>query len=298
MGPMSEPAAKDRRRARWLLGLGAAVGLALAASNLLSAPAGPGLPPGTVARVNHVIIRSDEYERLLAALASDRRTPLDAEDRQHVLDRLIEEELLVQYALELGLTRTDRRVRADLVSAVLASVNAAADGSEPSDAELERFYAENRDYFAWPPRVHVRDVFLASGSANGDAAERAALAAARLRAGQPIEQVRRELGDTALAPAPDAPLPAAKLREYLGPTALSAALALEPGAVSDPVETPQGYLVLQLVARSESAAPPLAEVEPQVRTEMRRRAGDRLLRERLDELRADADVRVAPSPDP
>ena len=78
-------------RARWLLGLGAAAGLALAASSLLSAPGagGPPLPEGSVARVNGTLIRSEDLQRLLAALASDRRTPLTDEDRRRVLDRLI-----------------------------------------------------------------------------------------------------------------------------------------------------------------------------------------------------------------
>lgn len=290
---MSEPASpRESARAARLLALGAAIGLALAATTLLSRPEGPPLPPGAVARVNDALIRSDEYERLLGALASDRRSPLDANDRRHVLDRLVDEELLVQYALDLGLTRTDRRVRADLVSAVLASLNAAADGYEPTSAEVEAFYADNGDYFARPARLHVRQVFVAPG--NGDAAARATDATLRLRAGEPIERVQSEVGDELLAPPPDAPLPPAKLREYLGPSALDAARTLAIGEVSEPVETPQGYHVLQLVGRSDAERPPLAVVEPQVRAEMRRRAGDRLLRERLDELREEGDVRIAP----
>jgi parvulin-like peptidyl-prolyl isomerase len=287
------------RRAVWLLGLGAAVGLALAASSLLSAPGagGPSLPEGSVARVNGTLIRSDDLERLLAALASDRRTPLTDEDRRRVLDRLIEEELLVQYAVSLGLVRTDRRVRGNLVSAVLAALNASTDGYDPSAEEVAEFYEENRDYFAYPARLQVREVFVAAprDAPDGDALTRAQQAAARLRAGEAIDEVRAALGDDAFAPLPDAPLPPAKLREYLGPSALRVAQTLQPGEVSAPVRTPQGYHVLQLVARADSEAAPLVEVEPQVRAEMKRRLGDRLLRERLDSLRAEADVTLAPS---
>ena len=121
--------ADERRvRARWLLGLGAAAGLTLAASSLLSGPgrnAGE-LPEGAVARVNDAIIRNEEYARLLAALASDRRNPLTEEDRRRLLDRLIEEELLVQRARELGVDRLDRRVRSILVSAMIDSIVAEA----------------------------------------------------------------------------------------------------------------------------------------------------------------------------
>jgi hypothetical protein len=135
----------------------------------------------------------------------------------------------------------------------------------------------------------VRPLYFAEGGA--DRAQRAVI---RLRAGEPIERVRQELADPDLAPVPDAPLPPAKLREYLGPTPLEAALALEPGAVSDPIAAGSGHHVLVLVARTESQAPPLAEVAAQVRLEMKRREGDRLLRERLDALRGEADVRLAP----
>ncbi len=287
----------SERRALWLLSLGAAAGLALAAASLLSAPgAGGVLPDGVVARVNDTLIREEEYQRLLAALASDRRSPLDDEDRLHVLDRLIEEELLVQHALDLGLVRTDRRVRADLVSAVLASLNAVADAYEPSPGEVEAFYAENADYFARPGRLWVRDLFVGrQGTADADARARAQEATDRLRAGEPVERVREALADAPVAPLPDAPLPPAKLREYLGPTALSTALRMQPGEVSDPVSTPQGYHVLVLVERAEVETYPLPEVESIVRAEMRRREGDRALRDRLDALRAQADVLVAPA---
>ncbi|MGI9591603.1 MAG: peptidylprolyl isomerase [Myxococcota bacterium] len=285
------------RRARGLLALGATAGLVLAAASLLGGSRqGAELPPGAVARVNGTLIRTEAYQRLLAALASDRRSPLTEADRQRVLDRLIEEELLVQHAVELGLVKTDRRVRADLVTAVLASLNASADAYEPDEAEVAAFYAENRDYFARPGRLHVRRVFVAARPEEdaGAVLARARAVSARLGAGEDFEAVRAELGDEPVAPLPDAPLPAAKLREYLGPSALEAALALGPGQVSEPVETPQGLHVLVLQRRSEAEAPPLAEVAPQVRAEMRRREGDRVLRERLDSLRRDAHVSLAP----
>jgi peptidylprolyl isomerase len=283
------------RRARALLATGALVGIAAAAASLLGTSREEPLPEGAVARVNGALLRADEYERLLAALASDRRTPLDDDDRRRVLDRLIEEELLVQHALALGLARSDRRVRADLVSAVLGSLAAAGDGYAPGEEEIRAFYDENRDFFAGPGRLWVRQVFVAvDGEGEAAASERARRASERLRAGEPLEAVRRELGSPEVAPLPDAPLPPAKLREYLGPTALLGALDLAPGATSDPIRSAQGFHVLELVEREPGGTPPLEEILPQVRAELRRRADDRMLRERLDQLRAEADLTVAP----
>ena len=283
-------------RAEWLLAAGAVAGLGTAAASLLGAPGAAGiLPSGTVARVNGSVIRSEELERVLAGLATDRRTPLTDADRSRVLDRLIEEELLVQHALALGLARSDRRVRADLVSSVLGSLAAANDGYAPDGAEVLRFYEGNRDYFSGPGRLHVRQVFVALDAAGEEAARsRAQRAAERLRAGEAIEAVRAELGSAEIAPLPDTLLPPAKLREYLGPTALLAALDLEPGQASAPVRSAQGWHVLALVEREPGGAPPLAEIAPQVRAELRRREDDRVLREQLDQLRAEAAVLVAP----
>ncbi len=280
-----------RGPARALLALGATVGLGLAVASLLAAPGGEDdLPEDTVARVDGVLIRTETYERLVAALASDRRTPLTDADRQRVLDRLIDEELLVQYAVDLGLVQTDRRVRGDLVTAVLAALNAAAETYEPDASAITAFYADNSNYFALPARVHVQSVFVARGEDPDAARERANEAVARLRAGESLEAVRDALGDEWLAPVPDSPLPPAKLREYLGPSALRAALALAPGDVGEPVETPQGFHVVALVDRTDAEAPGLETVRPQVVAEMKRREGDRRLRQRLEDLRQDAEV--------
>jgi parvulin-like peptidyl-prolyl isomerase len=108
--------------------------------------------------------------------------------------------------------------------------------------------------------------------------------------------VDEALGDAQVAPVPRDYLPASKLREYLGPTATRRALELAPGEVSDPLRSATGYHVLRLVDRAPGRVPPFEEIEAEVRAEERRRAGDRALREYLDELRERADVRVVDSP--
>jgi parvulin-like peptidyl-prolyl isomerase len=283
-------------RALWLLAGGVALGLAGAAFGLLRGD-GAGLPGDAIATVNGEPIPADEYERTLAAFAADRRAPLSDEDRRHVLDRMIEEELLVQRALELGLARHDRRVRADLTSALIVSVVSEAEERTPDARELEAFYAEQRDFFARPGRLRVRQVLVRAGGDAAAAEGRAGQVTARLRAGEELARVAAELGDPEDAPLPDALLPPVKLREYLGPTALRTLLALEAGEVSEPVRTEAGWRVLVLVEREEEYAPPLGEIEDQVRAEWVRRQGERALREYLDELRGRADVLDAREPE-
>lgn len=290
------PTAPAARRPIVLLLAGAALG-ALAAAAGLSGQAGDRLPAGAVALVNGEVIREADYARALAAITADTRGALRADDRRRVLDRLIDEELLVQRGLALGLARHDRRVRADLTQTVLEGVLAPLEAEEPSPAELAAFYDTHRDLFAGPGRVHVRQVFVRVTVPDDPAAQaRATEAAQRLRAGEPIAALQQALGDTPLSPLPDMLLPPAKLRDYLGPTALRTALLLGEGEVSNPIRSGTGYHVLQLVERESDRVPPLDEIRPQALQEWRRRQGEAALRAYLDELRTASTVVVAEPP--
>jgi parvulin-like peptidyl-prolyl isomerase len=283
-----------------ILACGAATGIVLAATGLLGSqsPSGRLLPANAVARVNGEVIRTEDYQRVLNAVAQDRRNGLDDEQRRLVLDRLIDEELLVQRGLELGFARQDTKVRKDLTAAVIDSVVAEYQDMQPTDADLQPFYDEHRDFFTGPGRLRVRQIWCraAVGTDAQRALERAQQAAGRLRAGEEFERVRDDLGDQEIAPLPDTPLPAAKLADYLGPTPLRTVLALDVGRVSDPIRSSTGYHVLQLLERQPDTAPPLPAIASQVAMEFRRRAGERALRAYLDDLRARAAIELPSTP--
>ncbi|MEE2672728.1 MAG: peptidylprolyl isomerase [Myxococcota bacterium] len=292
---MSEPQNEAQStRANWLLGLGAAVGLLFATAGILeTAPGVGGVPDGAAAVVNGTIIRESNYQRALSALARDSRDPLSEEDRVYILNRLIEEELLVQRASDLGLDRTDPVVRNTLVSAMIETIVSGVGQTEPSDEEVAAFYEQNREFFARTDRFWVRELrFRVSGGNEEEARATAEEATRRLRAGEALSLLARELGAGDVLRLPDGYLPAAKLREYLGPTPARRATELRTGEVSDPVRGGSAYHVLQMVDHTTSPPLPLEAVDSQVRAEMRRRAGDDSLRAYLDQLRDDADVRL------
>jgi hypothetical protein len=285
-------------RGSLLLAFGAGVGLVLAAGALLASGStrGDDVGPERVATVNGVAIRTDDYERTVAGVTADRQDPVDPTLRRHILDRLVDEELLVQRGLELGLAQVDPRVRRELAAAVIAAAVAEADqpDEEPSATELAAFYDAERGFFTRPGRLHLRTVGWTADTP--DTQRRAREATTRLRAGEDVDAVRGALGDAGVTPVPDGPLPPAKVADYLGATGLRTALELAPGGVSDPVRTAGALWVLILVARDEPSAPTLTTIETEVRAEWQRRAGERGLRRYLDELRARADVRLAQAP--
>ena len=141
---------KADRRALWLLAAGSVVGILLGAATAFhkSGSAASALPDDAIASVNGRPIREEEYTRAVAMLAGDKRTEIADEDRTHVLNRLIEEELLIQRGIEIGLVNSDRSVRKAITQAMLASIVAESVSAQPAEDELRAFYAENPSLFA------------------------------------------------------------------------------------------------------------------------------------------------------
>lgn len=137
------------RRAVMLLALGSLVGVCLGlVSALGGAPSSADrLPADAIAAVNGTPIRTDDYRRAVAMLAGDKRNPLTRADRVHVLERLIEEELLVQAAVSEGLVDHDRAVRQAITRAMVAVIVTDSASARPSREELRAFHADNAVLF-------------------------------------------------------------------------------------------------------------------------------------------------------
>ena len=104
-----------------------------------------------VAVIGVVPIGADELERAVDALASDRRGAITEADRERVLERLIDEELLVQAAVEAGLPENDGVVRRSLTEAMVAAIEAQSD-DRSIDAALQNYL----DWLRSETRVWVR----------------------------------------------------------------------------------------------------------------------------------------------
>jgi hypothetical protein len=277
--------------------MGAAVGLALATTGLLEAREDAGkLPPGAAALVGDRTIRLIDYRRVLAGVEGDLRNPIDDVMRRRVLDRMIDEELLVQRALDLGLAVIDRRVRGELTSGLIDSIVSEADAEEPSDSAIARHFEENLEFFTRPGRLRAQTIFFSSrrdsDAGSQGAAVRVALAAERLADGAQLAEIVTELADPQVSPIPDALLPASKIRDYAGPTIVKVLETLEVGSWSAPLENAGSFYLAQLLEREPPVVPALENIEDLVRQDLKRRRGDAALRRYLDELREEIAVSV------
>jgi hypothetical protein len=284
-------------RAPWLLSIGAAIGLALATFGLLEPQTDrQGLSPDTAAQVGERTIRRIDYERVLAGVEQDLRNPLDESIRRRVLDRMVDEELLVQRALELGLAAIDRRVRGELTSGLMDSIVGEANADEASSREVARHYEENVDFFTRPGRLHAQTIFFSARGVgrrpDGTAAERAERAAAELRIGENAHEIENRLGDPQVSPLPNGMLPPSKVRDYVGPIILQSLEELAVGEWSEPIESGGGLYLARVIDREPPIIPAFEEIEDLVRQDLKRRRGDQALRDYLDDLRSQIPVAI------
>lgn len=264
---------------RWLA-VGALAGLVAAGIGILrQATADGDLPADVIASVNDTMIGREVYERALARLGA---RDLSHNDRGRMIERLVDDELLVQRGVELGMTQSDTEVRAAIVNSLVASITAEADAANPDDDTLQAYLDDNAERFSYTSGLQVEawqtDIeplaqsFVSSLRETGDAA-----------ANDDI-QAMPGLGDELL--------PVEELRDHLGP-AITAAAAEMPDGSSAVFARRGRWLVVRVVAKERSYVSDLGPIRNRVLLDYRRYLADTMLRDYLDGLRDRADIRVA-----
>ena len=171
-----------------------------------------------------------------------------------------------------------------------------ADAADVSDTELERYYRDNEYRLTLPEQVRVRHILL-TWKPMGTQDDRAAIRKQmepileRAKSGEDFAALAREFsddfatktagGDTGLF-----------YRGQMAPAFEEAAFALEPGEISDPVETGYGVHILKFEERREPQLVPLDEVREGLRDHVREEKMETAVQEKIDELRAAADIEV------
>jgi len=269
----------------WLV-LGLALGLLFVLISVLTPSWNTTNNVEVVAIVNGTPITREKFLSYLQALSEDKKDPIRSGDSEYILQRIIEEQLLVQRGVEVGMLESDKRSRAALVNAMISMTTTAAEAKAPGEEELHEFFQDNLDYFTATSRLRVRQLIVKGE----ESLQRAQLAFQRLSTGDDFYLVNRELGSVVALSVPDSLLPPAKLREYLGPTLTQMLTNQSAGFISEPISMDNGYRILQLVENEVSQAPEMEAVREQLEAEFVRRAGDMALREYLDWLKQRADI--------
>ena len=191
---------------------------------------------------------------------------------------------------------TYRRHIGRMIAAKIYLDRVRADASDVRDAEVETFYDENEYRLTLPEQVRVRHILLTwkpMGTQDDRAAVREQMQPIleRARAGEDFAALAREFsedsgtkaygGDTGLFPRGTMVAPFEEV-----------AFSLDEGEISDPVDTVYGVHIVKLEERQEPRLLPLDEVREQLRDYVRDEKMEAAVRDRIDALRADADVKV------
>jgi hypothetical protein len=251
---------------------------------------------GAIAKVNQQHIDRTEFAGAYQALLSDKNKAPTAADKKLVLDRLIEEELLVQRGLEIGLLEGDAAVRKAVAIAVIEFVLAQKGSDALSEENLRRFYNDHKARFAPANRLQVSRLFVPYADPRQSPEMTQKLDAIRkaLRGGMDFNQARETFGTEILPALPRIMLTPAKMTDYLGPELTKSASRLPQGAISDALAGPTGWHFLKII-RNRSGQPPAFEsVRTQIIDAVRHERDDKALRDYLDWLRTRADIELAP----
>jgi len=264
---------------RWLIA-GALAGLLAAGYGILrQAESGGELPSNAVARVNEHIITRDNFDRAVTRLLG--ANDLSEDDSARILQRLVEDELLVQRGVELGMAQSDTTVRNAIVDSLVASVTAEADAASPTDEELQQYLEENPDRFSYTANMSV-----VAWQTDDEAVAQSFITALRDNGETPVSD--------AIGPIPDLPpgmMPVEVLRDYLGPGIAAAASEMPEG--SSAIFARRGrWLVVQILEKKSAVITDLSMVRNRVLLDYRRNLADRALQDYLDDLQRRAEVNV------
>jgi hypothetical protein len=112
----------DDKRPLARLALGASLGALLAVLTLLGDARNSDLDNAAVASVNGSRLELAEYQRAVQLFSSEKQFAVTPADQSLILERMIEEELLVQYGVASGLVRDSQAVRAEVLRSVMAGL--------------------------------------------------------------------------------------------------------------------------------------------------------------------------------
>jgi PPIC-type PPIASE domain len=287
----------NQARSITFFSIGAAVGLAIAGFGLLTAKgtATHAVPPENVALVNQrPILRTDFIAQTETELGKPFGEATVAE-RLKVLDEMIREELFVQRGLELDFPGTDPDTRTALVAAVEQQVVADVTTHRPDDAELQKYFEENRANYGTEGTMALHNLLLPKAKASGPEAVAAAEKAAdALRAHTPLDEVLKTYGLQELVPehASDEQFYFAQ-KIHLGEALYVRALTLNDGEVSAPLAAGDGVHVIQMVKQVRPLPLTFERVRGQVLTDYITAAKKRLEDADLRYLRDKADILIA-----
>tara|TARA_Y100000739_G_scaffold210159_1_gene200544 strand:+ start:4046 stop:4891 length:846 start_codon:yes stop_codon:yes gene_type:complete len=243
------------------------------------------LPDNVAAVVNDKIIPSERYQTVIELIKNDKRDDLTDIDRNMALERIIEEELLVQYAYQNGFLEADDLLRKSIVRSVVDSIAEQSISVIPNEKTLRDFYQDNLPLFTIDEQFRI--VILSSQNGSD------------INAGKVIWQdsydiplLMNEIRSIKKLDISSDFISKYRLGTLIGPLLRDVVLSLKLGETSEPLETIYGYSIVTLIDKKGRVIPDFKEINEIVLQEYKRRQRETILNDLLSDLKRQSDINI------
>ena len=209
--------------------------------------------------------------------------PVQDRDKQ-LLQRLIDDELILQRAEELGILQADPGIRKLLARSAIDTVVRESQALLIKEPELIAFYNDHQAVFQQPQRITLQ-------AAQFDDLEMANISRNAVLLGDSLKKTV-SLGGGKILPIPVSPLPKHMLIRYLGISLTDLALGLSATQISQPIVQGDNIYLLQVIENQPATLMPFEQIRETVMTELVSRQRRDSLTTTLEELKQTASIQL------
>ena len=230
-----------------------------------------------LARVGEKEISRQKFEEIIKVLDDQSKSELSLEKKNLIRVRLIDEELLIQRAIELDLVRNDSLVKGNVIQTMFQYIINSNELAEPSEAELREYFSKEKNYFSSGKRFKLKNYTFRN--LNDAETARNSLNQGNLESFLKLVETENSID------LPNVFLTSQKIRDYLGPKVLEELPSLEKGGFSNIFEINQVPSIVICIDVLLDNNPKFEEIIEQIKSKFIRDREDFLVKEYIENLR-------------
>ena len=230
-----------------------------------------------IARVGEKEISRQRFEEIIKVLDDQSNSELTLEKKNLIRERLIDEELLIQRAIELDLVRNDSLIKGNVIQTMFQYIINSNELVEPSEAELREYFSKEKNYFSSGRRYKLKNYTFR----NLNDAE----TAINLLNQSDLESFLKLVETESAIDLPNVFLTPQKIRDYLGPKVLEELPSLEKGGFSNIFEINEVPSIVICIDILLDNNPKFEEIAEQIKNKFIRDREDSLVKEYIENLR-------------
>ena len=230
-----------------------------------------------IARVGEKEISRQRFEEIIKVLDDQSNSELTLEKKNLIRERLIDEELLIQRAIELDLVRNDSLVKGNVIQTMFQYIINSNELVEPSEAELREYFSKEKNYFSSGRRYKLKNyTFRNLNDAETEI---------NLLIQSDLESFLKLVETESAIDLPNVFLTSQKIRDYLGPQVLDELPSLEKGGFSNIFEINEVPSIVICIDILLDNNPKFEEIAKQIKNKFIRDREDSLVKEYIENLR-------------